>query len=323
LNVAIIGAGITGAYLYRLLHRKGQRACVYSKQPGTLCGIDPCGWGTSPEFTELVSASGLNPSLYVLSSSDYVMMHGFRIKASLMTIDKPRLIRDLLQGAEVSYSQPMQGMYDRIIDATGAVRRFLPPVEDDVLVNCVQFRIKTDEFRSNEISLGRIGYAWCFPLAENTYHIGCGSLLFEPLTILRELGWMRSVPQGDIVCSCGGAIRLTGPEHSQPFISAFDGHEVWGVGESIGCVAPLVGDGIVSGMKSAKILVEHWNDPFQYAKAIKKEFRWMGRERKAIDRLRNNKSLRLRDAWELRKNSGRMGIGVRLKDAATLLKHFQ
>jgi flavin-dependent dehydrogenase len=270
LKVAIMGAGITGAYLYRLLNRGGQKTDIFNKKPGTSCGINPCGWGTSHEFTELVSASGLNSSLYILASSDYVFMHGFKIRANLMTIDKPRLIRDLLQGAEVSYSQPNPGEYDRVIDATGVARVFLPPIENDIVVQCTQFKIKTDAPRSNETSLGRIGYAWCFPLANNTY-----------------------------------------------------GHEIWGVGESIGCVPPLVGDGIVSGMKSVQILLDHWNDPSGYARDIIKEFRWMSRERKVVDKLRRNKNLRLRDAWALRKNAGRMGIGVGLKDAAVLLKHLQ
>ena len=318
--MAIIGAGITGAYLYRFLKNKGQEADIFNKQTETSCGINPCGWGTSHEFTELVSASGLNPSLYTLSFSNYVIMHDFKIKASLMTIDKPRLIGDLLQGAKVIYSQPNQSLYDRIIDATGVARAFLPPIENDIVVRCIQFKVKTDAPRSNETSLGRIGYAWCFPLADNTYHIGCGSLSSDPLEVLEGLAWMHNVPSKDILCRCGGEIRLTGPDHSQPFFVASNGQQIWGVGESIGCVPPLVGDGIVSSMKSVKILLDHWHDPFEYTKAIKKEFRWMGRERKAVDKLRSNKNLRLGDVWSLRKNAGRMGIKVGLKDAAMLMK---
>jgi len=323
LKVAIMGAGITGAYLYRLLNRKGQRVDIFNKKPGTRCGISPCAWGTSHEFIELVNESGLNASLYILTPSDHVIMDGIQIKANLMTIDKQRLISDLLQGVEVSYSRPDKGKYDRIIHATGVARRFLPPIEDDIVLQCTQFRIKTDVPRSNETKLGKIGYAGCFPLVDNTSHVGCGCLLSDPLKILKELAWIHNVPRRDIVCSCGGTIRLTGPEHSQPFFVAVDGHEVWGVGESIGCVAPLAGDGIVSGMKSAQILVKHWNDPYGYTKAIKKEFRWMGPERRVIDKLRNNESLRPGDAWVLRKNSRRMGMEVRLRDAAILLKHLQ
>jgi flavin-dependent dehydrogenase len=318
-----MGAGITGAYLYRLMNLMGQRVDIFDKKPGTYCGISPCAWGTSHEFFELVNASRLNPSLYILTPSNHVIMDGIQIKASLMTIDKQRLIRDLLQGSEVRYSRPNRVKYDRIIDATGVARRFLPPVEDDIVLKCTQFRIKTDVPRSNETKLGKIGYAWCFPLVGNTYHIGCGSLLSDPLKILKELAWIQNVPRRDIVCGCGGTIRLTGPKHSQPFVVANDGREVWGVGESIGCVAPLAGDGIVTGMRSVRILLDHWNDPSGYEKAIIKEFRWMSPERKVIDKLRNNESLRLKDAWVLRKNSRRMGMEVRLRDAAILLKHLQ
>lgn len=323
MKVAIIGAGITGTYLHRLLNRMGQRADIFDKKPGTRCGISPCAWGTSHEFFELATAAGLDPSSYILAPSNHIIMDGFKIPANLMTIDKPRFIKDLLQGAEVSYSQPDTGNYDRIIDATGVTRAFLPPVKGDIVLQCAQFRVKTDMVRSNEAKLGRIGYAWCFPLGNSTYHIGCGSLLADPGEILKELAWIDNLPRNDIVCGCKSTIRLTGPEHSKPYFVASNNHEVWGVGESIGCVAPLAGDGIVTGMKSAKILLKYWDDPSGYAKAIMKEFRWMAPERTVIDKLKNNKSLRLTDALVLKKNSERMGIEIRLKDAAVLLEHLR
>lgn len=323
MKVAIVGAGTTGSYLYRNLTRRGQGVDVYDKRPLTRCGISPCAWGTSNGFTDLVSSSGLDPSRYVLTKSNHVIMDGIKIKANLMTINKQRLIRDFLRGADIQYSHPNKENYDRIIDATGVARRYLLPIEDDIVLQCVQFKVKTKVPLENKTRLGKIGYAWCFPLASNTYHIGCGSLFADPLKILEELAWIDTLPRRDVVCSCRGAIRLTGPERSLPFVRSADGQEIWGVGESIGCVAPLAGDGIVAGMKSVQILLENWGDPSAYTKAILKEFRWMNPEREVIDKLMNNSDLRLKDAWVLRKNSRRMGMEVRLKDAAILLKHLR
>jgi len=76
LKVAIAGAGITGAYLYRLLRNRGQEVEIFGRDPGTRCGLNPCAWGTSRGFAELVKISGLDPEKYWLRRSDYVTMDG-------------------------------------------------------------------------------------------------------------------------------------------------------------------------------------------------------------------------------------------------------
>jgi flavin-dependent dehydrogenase len=324
LKIAIVGAGATGAYLFGLLTAKGHSVDIFDTRMETRCGISPCAWGTSRGFTELVKASGLKPEKYILRRFDYVIMDGLRIRADLMTFDKKRLIKDLLKGVEIQYSRPDAGSYDRIVDATGVSRAYLPAIRDDIILSCIQYRIYTESVLENRIRLGGIGFAWCFPLGDNEYHIGCGSLLSDPDRILKELGWIGKRPSKQrILCACRGTIRLTGPQYSRPFVSAGLPNEVWGVGEAIGCVAPLAGDGVVPGMKSVKILLEWWDDPDRYTKAILKEFAWMKSERKVIDKLRRNEALDLKDAWVLRKNSRRMEMQVGLKEAGKLLKHLK
>jgi len=61
LKIAIAGAGMTGAYLYRLLDRKRHTIDIFDRDTGTRCGIKPCAWGTSRGFAERVRASGLDP----------------------------------------------------------------------------------------------------------------------------------------------------------------------------------------------------------------------------------------------------------------------
>lgn len=324
MKIAIIGAGVSGAYLYRLLTSKDHDLDIFDKDPGTRCGITPCAWGTSRGFQELVKAAGLDPSKYILRHLDHVLMDGLKLRADLMTIDKQALVRDLLDGARVSLEQPDTGMYDRIIDATGVSRAYLPRIHEDILLPCVQFRIRTDALLENRIRLGRIGYAWCFPLGDHEYHVGCGSLISDPRKILQDIGWVRgNDSRGDVLCGCRGSVRLASPQGAQPFVVHEDDREVWGVGEAIGCVAPLAGDGIVPGMRSAQLLVNRWNDPSGYAESVLNEFLWMGSERKVIDQLRRGETLGMASAWVLRKNSKRMGMQVRLKDAATLIAHLK
>lgn len=326
MKVAIAGAGMTGAYLYRLLINRGYEVDLFGLNPGTSCGISPCAWGTSRDFNKLVRASGLDPGKYILRRFDYVIMDGIRIKAQLKTFHKPELVKDLLEGAEIMPAPLNPANYDRIIDATGVNRVFLPPLQGDILLSCVQWRIRTAAELENRITLGKIGYAWCFPLSGHEYHIGCGSLISDPRQIMEELGWVGKLTlpaDSRIICSCKGKIRLTAPIYAQPFVRNDGAARIWGVGEAIGCVAPLAGDGIVAGMRSAQILLDFWEDPGGYQTAILREFGWMKSERRVIDKLRGSESLGVKDAWVLKKNSRRMGMHVGLKEAILLLKNLR
>jgi len=322
MRVAIAGTGTTGAYLYRLLNNEGIKVDIYGRNHITACGLNPCAWGTSRDFFELVRVTGLEPEKYILQFCDRVIMDDVNINGDLMTIDKPALVKDLLQQAKIRYEYLDISMYDRVIDATGTSRAYLPPIEKDILLPCVQRRIKTHEKLENRIKLGGIGYAWCFPLADYGYHVGCGSLAGDPDVALKEFDWPTNKPHWDVVCACTGNVRITGPHNSLPFVDDSKAEGVWGIGEAIGCVAPLAGDGIVPGMKSAQIMLKHWNDPFEYSTAILKEFEWMRREREVINKLMGGDGLGIKDAWVLKKNSKRMGMQVDLKNAMKLLKNL-
>lgn len=323
MKLAIAGAGMTGAYLYRLLKNEGCQVHVFDRELPAGCGLTPCAWGTSAGFVELVEKAGLDAEKYILRRLDYVLIDDVMIKADIMTFDKPRLVRDLLGGADMRFAPlPVSG-YDRVIDATGVSRALLPSIEDDFILGCCQYLVETAEPLENRIKLGGIGYAWCFPLSRNLYHIGCGSLIADPQLILARLGWLESASQRyekKILCGCAGSIRLTGPHFSRPFVADGCREGIWGIGEAIGCVAPLAGDGIVPGMRSVQLLLETWDKPQQYEEAVLGEFRWMKDERGVIDRLRTGERVGLREARVLRRNSKRMGMRVGLREAIALVK---
>jgi flavin-dependent dehydrogenase len=322
-RTAIAGAGITGAYLYRLLTNQGQDVHIFDIAPETQCGISSCAWGTSRGFEELVAASGLDPQRYILRNFDHFFMDGVKLGAMLMTFDKPKLVRDLLRDGEVKSAFVDTQAYDRVIDATGVDRAFLPPIPDDLILPCVQYRVRTQYPLANRIQLGKIGYAWCFPLSKDTYHIGCGSLAKDPREVMAELGWVRddfSSDSGHILCECTGSYRVTAPHYAMPFFSASG--RVWGIGEAIGCVGPLAGDGVVPGMRSVQLLLAHWNHPEGYSNAILREFSWTLAERRIIDKLLQTQDLGLGDAWMIKRNARRMGVRVPFRKAATLMTHL-
>jgi flavin-dependent dehydrogenase len=326
MKLAIAGAGMTGAYLFRLLKNAGVDAHLYDQLRRGACGLTPCAWGTSPDFFGLVEAAGFTGEKYILRRLDYLNIDDVRVKANIMTFDKPKLIADLVGEAQIRFGPVPLEEYDRVVDATGVCRALLPAIEDDIVMGCRQYLVETADPIENRIRLGGIGYAWCFPLSENLYHTGCGSLLEDPQRILDKLGWLEGTSaqhENKILCQCSGNIRLTGPHHSLPFVADGCKDGIWGVGESIGCVAPLAGDGIVPGMRSVQLLLDSWDNPRKYRDALLEEFLWMRDERRVVDRLRNARGAGMRDALVLRRNSRRMGMDVRLKDAMILLKNLR
>lgn len=325
-KLAIAGAGMAGAYLFRLLNNEGYDVHLFDLKRITRCGLKPCAWGTSSGFIDLVEQAGLDAEKYILRRLDHVLMDDMMIKADLMIFDKPQLVKDLLKDAEIHFTPLSLHRYDRVIDATGVSRALLPPIKDDIIMGCRQYLIETRESLENRIKLGGIGYAWCFPLSRNLYHVGCGSLLSDPHRILKDLGWLESTSSRygrKILCSCTGKIRLTGPYQSQPFVNEAVGEGIWGIGEAIGCVAPLAGDGVVTGMRSVQLLLNTWDKPQEYTNAVLGEFRWMRDERNVIDKLRRAEGAGIREAHVLRRNSKRMGMQVGLREAVTLLKNLR
>ncbi len=169
MKIAVAGAGLTGSYLYRLLVAGGHEVDLYDRPPQTKCGINPCAWGTSRGFAELVRAAGLDPATYALAASDHVVIDQVRVKADIFTFDKQRLIGDLRQGAKIRQDKPDFSKYDRIVDCTGVSRAFLPSVGDDVVLPCVQYRVRTEKPLENRIRLRAIGYSCASPfLPTNT-----------------------------------------------------------------------------------------------------------------------------------------------------------
>lgn len=324
--MAIAGAGVAGAYLYRLLKKDRDQIDIYDVRHKTKCGMSPCAWATTRDFIGHVGASGLDPTKYIFQEINHVAVDEMKVKVEAMIIDKPRLVTELLQGADIKYTPLDVNKYDRVIDATGLSRTFLPPIKEDIFTSCIQYRVQSKKRLAPRVEPGKIGYAWCFQLSDDQYHIGCGSLSNNPSQVLKEIGWFEKYklnPGKHILCKCAGKIRITGPHGSEPFVGAGPSEGIWGVGEAIGCVGSVVGDGIVPGMRSVKILLDNWDNPDGYNASILKEFSWILNERKLLDKLRNMAPLNLGDAWILKNNSKRIGINIGLTEAAMYVKRLR
>jgi flavin-dependent dehydrogenase len=323
MKIAIYGAGLVGSYLYRLLRRTGfEQITIFDKQApsNTRCGINPCAWGTSSGFEELIGEVGLDPGNYLLRTFDSMVMNEVRVKAKVMVIDKPKLISDLLGVTEPLRSTFVTSDFERIIDATGFDRALLPAIDKEIITHCVQYRVFSQEEFELNIDLGNLGYAWRFPMNNNEYHIGAASVGMAPNKMLEKLGWLNNCSQ---ICACKGSLRLTSPHFSQPFvdISNHDGCPVWGVGEAIGCVSPLVGEGIIPGLKSAILLLANWENPQEYGRAILRDFAWMKDERKLLDKAIQGKRIGLLDVPVLNNCTKRFDISLNYSQGAMVFKN--
>ncbi|QNT76026.1 NAD(P)/FAD-dependent oxidoreductase [Dehalogenimonas etheniformans] len=282
-RIAIMGCGSGGSYLYRLLRYRNLdlNITLFDQPTANSCGIKCCAWGVShPLFAQLCAEAGIDSEAFIISQYDHVVINGQRLKADLAIIDKPALVKNFLGGAEQFDPAAVDiSSYDRVIDATGSERVFLPATDATPVVSAVQVRLKARAPRApTAVFNPGGGYSWLFPIGEDEVHLG--SLSPQGFDVAREeLKKMMSGSKSEAVCSCRGKIRCHGP------VTPFVQDKVWGIGESIGLVDPVTGAGIVPAMTSAKQLVDHWDSPSEYQGVVMQRFSYMMKEANTLNRL--------------------------------------
>jgi flavin-dependent dehydrogenase len=289
-KILIAGAGIAGSYLHRLLVNKGwglKDIEVVDPGSATRCGIPPCGFATTRQFFTLCREVGLDPEKYILASPDTGYANGikFTIKGYIFSIDKPAFIRDLLEGTVVS-SSPGDMTVEMIVDATGTARAYIGKYEHDVIYPCIQRKVEFPHLPALAEYPHNVGYSWVIPLEGSSAHVGIGSNTYDSEAMKKVV---ENLAEGSrTICGCKGFIRGTGP--ILPLVRG----NVWAVGEAGGLVDPLSGAGIVPAMVSAKMLVEHWDDPKGYEAAIMKRYGWFRKSARLVEEWRNKGALNTR-----------------------------
>jgi flavin-dependent dehydrogenase len=336
MTLAIAGAGLAGSYLYRLLRDRDIDVDIYDIPIATRCGIAPCAWGASPEFTEHARTAGLDPKDYILKEIHDFYFGDMVVKADLFIIDKPKFQRDLVGRNYVIESReiPRTTKYEGIFDCTGPARAYLPPVdpkceemgEPDLVLPCVQFRCVITSRNPNTILIrvGKVGYSWSFPILGQEFHVGAGSLLEDPMEMLKASGLLprSGDPLSSRTCGCKGNVRVSSPRFSRPFVAHSEryGCEIWGVGESVGTVSPLVGEGIIPSLRCVNIVLASYPDKVKYTHRLLREFEWMYRERRIVDKLIAGRSFTIRDWSAIMTNAKRMGIKLTYSEAVSILR---
>lgn len=275
MRIAIVGAGIAGAYLSALLVSQGYQVDVYEESKRLGCF---CAWGTvESELRDFLKKIGLDYKDYVFTRIRRIILGGFEFKVSnLITFNKPKLIYDLLKNVNVKYlraNAELSERYDLVVDATGWKRSILPPLTKDFTMPTIEYVIKTDKLNENTIYIvpGKVGYAWMFPMTNNFWHIGAGDAVLNPYELTFKIMKKYNVDFKS-TCFCESRIRLLPPEYCRPIVYK----NIVGCGESIGTVFPITGEGTAPSMKCALMFYEHLvnNEINKFEKTIIKEFKW-------------------------------------------------
>ncbi len=271
----IAGLGVSGSYLFRRLKNSGFDVSGYDpKKPGFYV---PCGYAVNmKKLVELLRNIGLDANTYMEVDADLVTFasdSGINVKLpsiGFCTIDKNRMESDIV--SDLKFERNMARMpSDRneiLVDATGVSRYYLGPAEGDMLMRTREYltdSAPTGDFHFRYFPSGR-GYYWEFPL-KNGFHIGAGG---DTIDIVEEA--LQNVKDPMRVMSRN--IRLS------PLFDQIHKDSIIGVGEAIGTVSPITGEGIVPSMESAEILfncISKYDDledlKEKYSSEIKKKFR--------------------------------------------------
>ena len=285
MKIAIVGMGVAGSYLVsRLRHNHD---IVGFERMSAQHHDSICAWGTcQTKMNELCTKSDVDFGKYIIHDGKrmYVEISGqkkFEIGLDgLCTYDKIGLIHDLVGDTEIHHGvspkrAELETDFDLIVDCTGFHRSYLPKIKNDFYIPTYEYKIEYengvpfDDFYIKPFP-GMSGYFWYFPLGKNTAHVGAGDYHRQHVKMTNDFLQKYG---GKIIKTVGRPIRLATPDMCMPYS---DG-KVVGVGESIGTVFPLLGEGIIPSMECADIFVRNVHDIGAYELEVKHHFAIYGK----------------------------------------------
>ena len=264
MNFAIAGAGVAGSYLGNMLQKRGHDVEIFeaSKKDHHW---PVCAWGASRHMLERFSKqAGLDFSNYIFHVGQQLKIElpnnneeSLELKG-LVTYNKLGWETDLLKNVKVTYGVKVTreafafDKYDYIVDCTGLHRSLLPKSDQDFLIPAYEYLLENvtgaDDFYVIGYK-GAKGYFWYFPLGDGRGYMGAGDIEKKYHGIET---FFKQHPEAKVVKKIGRPIRLAPPKRMEPF---FDDNII-GVGESIGCVFPMLGEGIIPSLICCDIFLD-------------------------------------------------------------------
>lgn len=253
MNFAIAGAGVAGSYLGNMLQKRGHSVEIFeaSKKEHHW---PVCAWGASRHMLERFSnQAGLDFASYIFHVGKKLKIQLPENKGEvldlkgLVTYNKYGWEADLLKNVKVTYGTKMTretfafDKYDYVIDCTGLHRSLLPKSSEDFLIPAYEYLLNNVKGADDFYVIGykgAKGYFWYFPLEGGQAYMGAGDIEKKYYGID---AFFKQHPEAKVIKKIGRPIRLSPSKRMEPF---FYGNVI-GVGESIGCVFPMLGEGII------------------------------------------------------------------------------
>jgi flavin-dependent dehydrogenase len=264
MNFAIAGAGVAGSYLGNMLQKRGHDVEIFeaSKKDHHW---PVCAWGASRHMLERFSKqAGLDFSNYIFHVGQQLKIElpnnneeSLELKG-LVTYNKLGWEIDLLKNVKVTYGVKVTrevfafDKYDYIVDCTGLHRSLLPKSGQDFLIPAYEYLLENVRGANDFYVIGykgAKGYFWYFPLGDGRGYMGAGDIEKKYHGIET---FFKQHPEAKVVKKIGRPIRLAPPKRMEPF---FDGNII-GVGESVGCVFPMLGEGIIPSLICCNIFLD-------------------------------------------------------------------
>ena len=334
LKIAVVGIGVAGAYLLARLKKEHE---VVGFERSTQENHDSiCAWGTTKRpMQEFAEKCGLNFNDYLIHEGNtmYIEMNSQRFTIKLMglcTYNKIGLIKDMAKYCKIHYGitpklQDLESEFDVIVDSTGFHRSYLPRLARDFHLPTFQHKVEYengvpfDDFYLKPFA-SMSGYFWYFPLGKNLAHIGAGDKNRNHIT---ETNAFLKKHGGKVIKTVGRPIRLATPDMCEPFYHG----KVVGVGESIGTVYPLLGEGIIPSMTCADIFVENLGNNERYRQQVLEQFAVYPKVLSFVRNKMESKFGILRHFADLiaiyrymKKNEKRFGMEIRMADMMKVAK---
>jgi flavin-dependent dehydrogenase len=264
MKIAIVGAGVSGSYLGRLLQKHGHEIEIFeSSSKENRWAV--CAWGAPRHILSKFSQqAGINFDNYILHIGKNLRIeHSPNVfenmnVTGLITYNKQKWEDDLLDGIKIRYGfRCTRGTfpvnrYDYVIDCTGVHRALLPKPKEDFLIPSYEYLVENiqdmDEFHIINYK-SRKGYFWYFPLDAGRGFVGAGDIDRKFFGVGE---FFEQHPEAKIVKKIGRPIRLCPPTRMEPFCY----ENIIGVGESIGCVFPITGEGIAPSLLCCDIFID-------------------------------------------------------------------
>ncbi len=279
----IVGGGPAGVALAHYLTKNGFRVKLFEGRKDV--GEKPCGGGVPPqiqgylpvpnkailnviksmkvtyEFNELGVWESGQTLFYMIDRRTYL-----REYLSDFDYEMGKFVKLSKEGAIIDSKRIGK---EKVLIAVGALWRIN---ERDMVANTVQYvisNVKVDDPQQLEFIFFKdlIGYAWIFPLSEKIVKVGIGGLnknVDELEEMLKLVIKRKGFGIGKIVKRDGAPIDMGG-------LKVEWASEPYPVGEAIGAVMPLTGEGIRPSIMTAKALSEALsNGKYGYAELLTK-----------------------------------------------------